>query len=90
MPVKAGNYILTMIVLFALNIFTINLVAWRDREIGKLVLPDKMRSILFPFLYVKRFSKMALLCQIFNCINFTGILLMLYVFCSIQKEDRYS
>ena len=80
MPVKTSDYILIMIVLFALNIFTANLIAWRDREIGKLVLPDKLRSILFPFLYVKRISKMALLCQIFNCITLTGILLMLYVF----------
>ena len=79
MPVKVSNYILTVLILFSLNIFTVNLVAWRDREIGKLVLPDKIRSILFPFLYVKRFSKMALLCQIFNCIIFTGISLMLYV-----------
>ena len=34
MPVKTSDCILIMIVLFALNIFTANLIAWRDREIG--------------------------------------------------------
>ena len=44
MPVKVSNYILTVIVLLFLNIFTVNLVAWRDREIGKRVLPDKLKK----------------------------------------------
>ena len=44
MPVKTSDCILIMIVLFALNIFTANLIAWRDREIGKRVLPDKLKN----------------------------------------------
>ena len=44
MPVKTSDCILIMIVLFALNIFTANLIAWRDRKIGKRVLPDKLKK----------------------------------------------